>query len=412
MDIHEYLEKNQHRLIRDVQEMVRLPTINPPGRDYRQMVEWLQKRCARLGMEVVVHQVPQEMAQRAGVETPRYNLVARWEVGVGRTVHFNAHYDVVPAGGKWRFGSPFEPALHSGWLYGRGSGDMKGSIAALLMAVEALRRTGQAPAFDVECSFTADEETGGELGAGYLVRQGLIRADGAVVCEGASGSRVGVGHNGVLWLEVEIEGRAAHASSPEQGSNAFEAMAALVGRLQDFKKKLEMPARRWRDYSGQQRNPTLNIGGVFGGSAGDKVNTVPARASFSIDRRVLPTESVAQAEEELRGALARAAAGLGSVGVAVHTRLRLDPCLVEPDGELPRAFARAVQNVRRRAAGFGATRGFTDLHYFVAEAGLPGIGYGVKGEQGHGVDERVGVRDLLQTSRVYAEFMRRGLRAG
>jgi len=163
---------------------------------------------------------------------------------------------------------------------------------------------------------------------------------------------------------------------------------------------------------GQERSPTINIGGVFGGGEGDKVNTVPARARFSIDRRVLPIETVAQAEEELRQALARAAAGLRGVRVAVHTRLRLDPCLVEPEGELPRAFARAVQSVRRRTASFGATRGFTDLHYFVAEAGLPGIGYGVKGEQGHGVDERVGVRDLLQTSRVYAEFMRRGLRAG
>ncbi|MBI2505605.1 MAG: M20/M25/M40 family metallo-hydrolase [Candidatus Latescibacteria bacterium] len=409
MDVHEYIEQHQGRLVRDLQAMVCLPTVNPPGIDYRKMVDWLARRCAGLGLEVAVHQVPQEALRRAGLELPRYNAVARWPVRAAPAVHFNAHYDVVPAAGKWRCGSPFAPEVRGGWLYGRGSGDMKGSIAALLMGLEALRRTGREPAFGVECSFTADEETGGELGAGYLVRQGLVKADYAVVCEGASGNRVGLGHNGVLWLEVEIEGKAAHASSPEQGHNAFETMAELVWRLRAWKKGLQAPARRWRDPNGQERWPTLNIGGVFGGGTGDKVNTVPARAAFSIDRRVLPSETVTRAEEELRGALEKAAAPLRGVRVRVHTRLRLDPCVGEGTGTLPQAFARAVQRVRRQASAFSATRGFTDLHYFVAEGGLPGIGYGVKGEQAHGVDERVGVRELVQTARVYAEFMQRGL---
>ena len=83
---------------------------------------------------------------------------------------------------------------------------MKGSIAALLMAIRALRESGSQPAFNIECSFTADEETGGQLGAGYVVREGLCKADFAVVCEGAAGSYVGCGHNGVLWLQVDVEG--------------------------------------------------------------------------------------------------------------------------------------------------------------------------------------------------------------
>ncbi len=409
MEIHEYLEQHEGRLVRDLQAMVRVPTVNPPGVDYGKMVDWLERRCAGLGMEVAVHQVPEEAVRRAGLGLPRYNVLARWPADGAPAVHFNAHYDVVPAAGKWRCGDPFAPEVHKGWLYGRGSGDMKGSIAALLMALEALRRTGRQPAFGVECSFTADEETGGELGAGHLVRQGLVRADYAVVCEGASGNRVGLGHNGVLWLEVEIEGKAAHASSPEQGSNAFEAMAELVWRLQGWKKELQAPARRWRDPNGQDRWPTLNVGGVFGGGPGDKVNTVPARAAFSIDRRVLPNETMGRVEEELRSALGKAAAHLRGVKVGISTRLRIDPCLVESSGELPQAFARAVQRVRRRASAFSATRGFTDLHYFVAEGGMAGIGYGVKGEGAHGVDERVGVRELVQTARVYAEFMERGL---
>ncbi|MBM3278846.1 MAG: ArgE/DapE family deacylase [Candidatus Handelsmanbacteria bacterium] len=408
MDTGKYLEQHQGRLVRDLQAMVRLPTVNPPGNDYRKMVDWLATRCEELGLEVAVHQVPQEAVRRAGLGLPRYNVVTRWPVAGVPTVHFNAHYDVVPAAGKWRCGDPFNPEVRAGWLYGRGSGDMKGSIAALLMAIEALRHSGRKPAFGVECSFTADEETGGELGAGQVVRQGLVQADYAVVCEGAAGNRVGLGHNGVLWLEVEIEGKAAHACNPDQGHNAFEAMAELVWRLQGWKKELHAPSRRWREPGGQDRWPTLNIGGVFGGGPGDKVNTVAARAAFSIDRRVLPGETVAGAEEELRAAIGRAASSLRGVKVRVHARLRIDPCVVKSTGALPQAFARAVQRVRRRAAVFNATRGFTDLHYFVSEGGISGIGYGVKGEGAHGVDERVGVRELVQTARVYAEFMAQG----
>ncbi|MCC7264726.1 MAG: ArgE/DapE family deacylase [Candidatus Latescibacteria bacterium] len=408
-EVSAYIERREAGLVRDLQVMVRVPTVNPPGNDYRKLADWLAARCAGLGLEAVVHQVPEDVVRRAGLSLPRFNVLARWPVSGAPVVHFNAHYDVVPAAGQWRGGDPFAGEVHKGWLYGRGSGDMKGSIAALLMALEALRRTGRQPAFGVECSFTADEETGGELGAGHLVRQGLVKADYAVVCEGASGNRVGLGHNGVLWLEVEIEGKAAHASSPEQGHNAFEAMAELVWRLQEWKQHLQAPARRWRDPNGQDRWPTLNVGGVFGGGPGDKVNTVPARASFTIDRRVLPNETMPKVEEELRAALSRAAAPLHQVKVQVHTRLRIDPCMVAGNGVLPRAFARAVQQVRRRAATYSATRGFTDLHYFVAEGGLPGIGYGVRGEHAHGVDERVGVRELVQTAKVYAEFMERGI---
>jgi succinyl-diaminopimelate desuccinylase len=410
-DYHQYLERGEKRLVRLLQEMVRVPTTNPPGHHYREMVELLKGCCERLGMKAQVHRVPDELVQKVtgSAAWPRYNLVARWEAGKAQTAHFNAHYDVVPTAGQWKFGSPFEPGLSGDWLYGRGSGDMKGSIAALLMAIEALQESGSEPACNVECSFTADEETGGELGAGYVVRQGLVNAHFAVVCEGASGAQVGCGHNGVLWLEVELLGKSAHASRPQEGVNAFEAMAGVVGQLQDCKKKLAEVRRQYRDFDGQTRQPTLNIGGVFAGGEGDKVNTVPARAAFSLDRRVLPTERISQVEGELRRAVERAASRQRRVQCRIRAPLRIAPCVVQAGHSLPRSFARAVQAVRRRSASFRVTTGFTDLHYFVEEGGLPGIGYGAKGEHAHGVDERVRVRDLVLTARTYAEFMRRGI---
>ena len=404
---HQYVEEHQEQLLDSAQALVRVDTVNPPGRNYRAMADALLGRCQGLGLRAKVHRVPDQEVRRVlgSVEFPRYNLIARWDAGRPQTVHFNAHYDVVPCAGQWKFGDPFEPGLSAGALYGRGAGDMKGAIAALLMAVEALKATGAEPAFNIECSFTADEETGGQLGAGWIVNKGLVNADFAVVCEGAAGTQVGCGHNGVLWLEVELTGKAAHASRPEQGVNAFEAMADVVQKLQAYKAQLNAAEHRYVDFDGEARNPTLNIGGTFSGGAGDKINTVPARARFSLDRRLVPGEQLVAVERELRRAVVQAAAP----PCRVAAPLRIEPCVVNADHALPRAFARAVQAVRRRAAGYRLSSGFTDLHYFAVAGGLPGIGYGVKGERIHGVDERVRVRDLVLTARTYAEFMLRGL---
>ena len=407
--VHQYVEEHQEQLLDSAQALVRVDTVNPPGRNYRAMADALLGRCQGLGLRAKVHRVPDQEVRRVlgSVEFPRYNLIARWDAGRPQTAHFNAHYDVVPCAGRWRFGDPFEPGLSAGALYGRGTGDMKGAIAALLMAVEALKATGAEPAFNIECSFTADEETGGQLGAGWIVNKGLVNADFAVVCEGAAGTQVGCGHNGVLWLEVELTGKAAHASRPEQGVNAFEAMADVVQKLQAYKAQLNAAERRYVDFDGEVRNPTLNIGGTFSGGEGDKINTVPARARFSLDRRLVPGEQLAAVERELRRAVVQAAGSPCQVAAP----LRIEPCVVDADHALPRAFARAVQAVRRRAAGYRLSSGFTDLHYFAVAGGLPGIGYGVKGERIHGVDERVRVRDLVLTARTYAEFMLRGLEA-
>jgi len=101
-----------------------------------------------------------------------------------KTVHFNAHYDVVPVSGRWRHGNAFNPAVEDGWIYGRGTADMKGAIASIVFALQALRATGARPIFNVEVSFTADEETDSALGAGWVADHGRLRADYAVVGEG------------------------------------------------------------------------------------------------------------------------------------------------------------------------------------------------------------------------------------
>ena len=406
-----YLDGQEAQMVKGLKELVRIPTVNPPGVCYEDMTTLIGERCRSLGMAVDLHRVPDRPVLDSGEDPqhPRLNVIARLEVGAPSTVHFNAHYDVVPAAGNWQHGGPFDPQLHRGWLYGRGSGDMKGSIEALLSAIRAVRACGGEPAFNVECSFTADEETGGALGAGWIVAEGLVNADYAIVCEGAAGTRIGCGHNGVLWLEGDVQGKSAHASNPDLGCNAFEGMAELVYRLQTLKRTLRAPGRKYRDSSGGDRQPTINMGGVFGG-AGQKVNTVPGNATFTIDRRIPPNEQLADAESALRASIERAAfRGASGVRYKARSELRIDPCVIDVESELPRAFAASVRAVRRRATSYRVTTGFTDLHYFVHEGGLPGIGYGVDGRQGHAVDERLKARDLVQTAKVYTHFILNGI---
>ena len=104
--------------------------------------------------------------------------------------------------------------------------------------------------FNIECSFTCDEETGGQLGAGYIVEKGLVDADYVVICEGGTEMNIGNGHNGVLWLEIDVQGKAAHGSQPDKGINAFEKTAELVSALQRVKRGLKSPDRAFKTNDG------------------------------------------------------------------------------------------------------------------------------------------------------------------
>ncbi len=409
MSVQNYIKDNQAALCKLLQELVKIPTVNPPGENYTKIVELLEEKCKTLGMNTKVVKVTKRRAEQviSNVSThPRLNLLARWDVGAEKTVHFNAHFDVVPVSGEWRFDDPFSGKIDGEWLYGRGSDDMKDAIAALLFAIQAVQESGSKPKFNIECSFTCDEETGGQLGAGYIVEKGLITSDYVVSCEGGSEMNIGNGHNGVLWCEIDVHGKAAHGSQPNKGINAFEKSAELVLALQRVKRDLKSPDRAFKLLDGSERFPTMNIGGTFRGTEGDKVNTVPAHLTFSIDRRVTPNEKLEFAELELREAIVGACDYYPDLKADVRAILRIEPCLTDPESPLARGFADAVRTVRFHQPRFKSTAGFTDLHYFV-NTGLPGIGYGPKGEGGHAINERVYIPDLVKTSAIYATFMTR-----
>lgn len=403
-----YLDNHTSDLVDLLRRMVLIETVNPPGLDYDSITRLLTRELQTSGLRARRLSVPISVQRRTLPRDqwiyPRYNVVGFSPVKSRRkTVHFNAHYDVVPVSGQWRHASAFSGAEEGGWVYGRGTGDMKGSIACLLLALRALHAVGQQPKLNVEVSFTADEETDSLLGAGWLVENAPIRPDYAVVMEGGEGDCVCCGHNGVVWLDVLVHGKAAHGSKPEDGVNAFEKMAALTLALEAHKR--ELARRRFKTPDGKIMIPTLNIGGVFSQGRGGKINTVPADARFSIDRRVLATESVESAERELRAFLSAAARRIPQCRITIEKVSDNHPCYTPPENPLFAAMAAAVGRVRRRPTLFNVSTGFNDMHFFSHHLKIPTLGYGPAGQNHHGVDERARVVDLVKTAKIYAEFL-------
>lgn len=391
-----YLRSRESELVRFLQRLVRVRTVNPPGENYGEITALLAAALDDAGC-------PARRLRSGAGQWPRYNVLGRRNARASTTLHLNAHYDVVPVSGQWRHGDPFRPAVQGGWIYGRGTADMKGAIASIIFALRALRATGVRPRCNVEVSFVADEETDSILGTGWLVEHGGLRADYALVGEGGEGTHICCGHNGVVWVEVTVHGRAAHGSTPERGVNALEKMAALVVALEDYKRRLAR--RTFTAPDGKVMRPTINVGGVFGSGPGGKVNTVPASGTFTVDRRVLAVEDHATAERELMTCLRRAAAQVPGCRISVRKFSENFSCYADPSHAFAGAVRDAVSRAKRRTAGFMVSTGFNDMHFFAHELKIPTLGYGPGGRDYHAVDERARVRDLVDSAIVYADLL-------
>jgi succinyl-diaminopimelate desuccinylase len=403
-----YLDRHSDDLLHRLQRLVGISTVNPPGENYDAITAELTRDLTDLGLQTRRFTLSRTLLKKALPPEqhafPRYNVLAKLAApGAKKTIHFNAHYDVVPVSGTWRHGSPFSGQVDGGWIYGRGTSDMKGSIASLLTALQALRATGTLPRMNVEVSFTADEETDSVLGTGWLVEHAPIRPDYAIVMEGGELNQVCCGHNGTLWLEVTVHGRAAHGSMPERGINALEKMSALVLALGDYSRRLAK--RTFVTPEGKTMRPTLNVGGVFAPGPGGKINTVPALATFTIDRRVLAVEDQAAAERDLRAFLAAAARKIPQCKITVTKISENFSCFSKPTHPFFAAMAGCVTRVRRQPAVFNVSTGFNDMHFFSHHLNIPTLGYGPGGEDYHAVNERAKVKELVASAKIYAELL-------
>ncbi|MCX7021091.1 MAG: M20/M25/M40 family metallo-hydrolase, partial [bacterium] len=325
--------------------LVAVPTVNPPGREYHRLVAELGAEMEKLGIGLVVLFPTEAEVRRLYPESeglPRPNLLGRLRLGRKKTLHLNGHYDVVPPGEGWTR-DPFVLGRDGEWLRGRGAGDMKGTITAHLAALAALNKIGLEPSCDLEFSYVPDEESGGACGLGWLAGRGVLKAD-AGLFEGHSGPALTIANKGVLWLEIEVRGRSGHASRPYEGVNAFAGAVAVARGLLDAEPELcaaksDLPVARPEDARG-----AMTLGGKIT-SATAKVNVIPGKVSFTVDRRLLPEEDPERVQAEIEARARKALPAEEGLTLVVR-RLQLAPAVVcHADSEVANAQAGARDKV-------------------------------------------------------------------
>ncbi|HVL64788.1 MAG TPA: M20 family metallopeptidase [Actinomycetota bacterium] len=368
-------ERLQSRLAR----LVQIPSENPPGNEL-EAAELTAGYCRELGFDVELHEA----------DAGRPSVVARRSFGEGPTLAFCSHIDVVPAGDPslWRV-PPYGAVVEGDILHGRGSADAKGPIAAALEAVALLLAADVDMAGTLELDLVADEEAMGFRGAGYLVEQGIVAPDVAVVGEPTS-LRVVRAQRGANWFRIYTHGLAGHGSAPERGINAIKHMAEIVLRLEE-----ELPDVA-HDVLGA---PTLNVGTIAGG---EKVNIIPAACVIEVDRRTIPGETGESVRAGIERAVERAKERFPDLNATVESAFSCSPFEVSDTSPVVTAAIAAVGDATDRPPEIIGFRGASDAR-FLFEAGADVIVLG-PGDiaLAHTAREHISLDELAQGAVAYA----------
>ena len=364
------------------QALVATDTRNPPGQE-RLAADVARQLLEPLGCTF------EEIEPEPG----RVSLIARLGAGGERPILIiNGHLDVVPINPDGWSTDPFGGEVSDGRVWGRGTADMKGGIAAAIEAVMALGRAGIDPPCDVVFHLVADEERGGRLGTDALGKAGLIRGDACIVPEPTS-MAVCVAERGLSVIDVTVHGRPAHASEPSRGLSAIEKAAKVVLAIHGA--SFGHPAHPLLG------SPTANAGVIHGGSGH---NTVAERCVLTVDHRLLPGQSGPDAVAEIRAL----------IDAIADPDLRYDAELVTfgeaselaTDHPWVSVVRSAISSVMGRSAPIVGMTFATDARFVRNDAGVPAVVCGPGGiEQAHVDDEWVGVDALVDAAAVYATLI-------
>jgi acetylornithine deacetylase/succinyl-diaminopimelate desuccinylase family protein len=384
--------------VRVLQALVQVPTDTPPGRNAPH-AERTAELLAAFGYEAERHAVPGDEVAAYGLESLT-NLIVRRRHGDGPTIALNAHGDVVPPGDGWTH-DPYGGEVVDGKLYGRAAAVSKSDFATYTFALRALEALKQPLKGTVELHFTYDEEFGGELGPGWLLRKGLTKPD-LLIAAGFS-YQVVTAHNGCLQMEVTVHGKMAHAAIPSTGIDALQGAVAILNALYAQNALYRQVTSKVEGIT----HPYLNVGRIEGGT---NTNVVPGKVVFKLDRRMIPEEDPVEVEATIRSVIAEAAAEVAGVEIEIK-RLLLANALKPLPGNRP--LVEALQ--RHGEAVFGepiptsGTPLYTDVRLY-GEAGVPAAIYGagprtVFESNAKRADEHLVLEDLRGATKVVARTL-------
>ena len=382
-----------------LQQLVRVPTDTPPGNNAPH-AERTAELLQGFGLQAEKHAVPAQEVKDYGLESITNLIVRRTYGSGGLTVALNAHGDVVPPGEGWSH-DPYGGEIEDGSLYGRAAAVSKSDFASFTFALRALEAVAKPTKGSVELHFTYDEEFGGILGPGWLLKNGLTKPD-LMIAAGFS-YEVVTAHNGCLQMEVTVHGKMAHAAIPTTGVDALQGATKILNALYAQNTLYQQVTSKVEGIT----HPYLNVGRIEGGT---NTNVVPGKVVFKLDRRMIPEENPVEVEATIRKVIADAAAE--STGITVDIKRLLLANSMQPlAGNKP--LVDAIQ--KHGGELFGepikamGTPLYTDVRLYV-EAGIPGVIYGagprtVLESHAKRSDERVVLEDLRRATKVIARTL-------
>lgn len=410
------IDSMRDELIELTQDLIRIPSLNPPGELYRDVCDYLDTRLTRHGFDtqmIRAHDTPGDSDKY-----PAWNIIAHKSGhGPGECVHFNSHVDVVEVGQGWTF-DPFGGEVSDGKIYGRGTCDMKGGLATSIIAAEAF--IAEFPDFhgSIEISGSAGEESGGYGGVGFLAQQGFFnpeRVQHVIIPEPLHKDRICLGHRGGWWAEIETFGEIAHGCMPFLGDCAVRHMGALLDRFETelfpamAQRRTDMPV-----VPDAARSSTMNINSIHGGQPeyppeSDALPThcVPDSTRIVIDRRYLAEESY----EDVRGEIKAILDDLSKTREGFRYNLRelnhVPPTMTRRDAPIVTTVHKAITDVLGTTPEYVASPGTYDQKHVDRIGGLKNcIAYGPGLlEMAHKPDEYVGIDDMLDTAKVMAHSL-------
>ena len=408
------IESRKESLIELTQDLIRMPTVNPPCANYLEICEFLKKRLEASGFETQLIRAKGAIADSD--KYPRWNIVAKYAgKNPGDCVHFNSHTDVVEVGHGWTK-DPFGGELHDGKIYGRGACDMKGGLATSIIAAEAFIATYPDFNGSIEISGTADEESGGFGGVAYLAEKGFFKhVDHVIIPEPLNKDRVCIGHRGVWWAEVETKGRIAHGSMPFLGDCAVRHMGAVLEQLEEKlypalkDKKTTMPV-----VPDGAKESTLNINSIHGGEAEQEEDytglpspNVPDRCRIVIDRRFLIEEKLPEVKSEIYELLNNLKENRQNFDFEIRDMHEVHPTMAPKDAPVVTTISNAIKDVLGKTAEQVVSPGTYDQKHIDRIGKLDNcIAYGPGIlDLAHQPDEWIGVDDMIDRAKIMGKAL-------
>ncbi|WNC13326.1 ArgE/DapE family deacylase [Brevibacillus brevis] len=379
------IEIDRNGLIALVQDLIRIDSVNPyldaDGPGERQIARFLQERMQAGGLEVRVMPINDTAVNVIGILRGS---------GGGRSLLLNGHMDTVSA--KRMAIKPFDPLHEDGKIYGRGSQDMKGSLGAMIAAVEAVSRAQVPLSGDVILAFVADEEYK-SIGTEALVEE--YSADAAIVCE-PSDLDIGIVHKGFAWISCEVKGKAAHGSRPAEGIDAIVHTGRVLSEIERLSQQLA-----------QKRHPILGPPSVHASliQGGTELSTYPDHCRLDWERRTIPGETRQEVEQEVAGMLERLRAGDDSFQASAELFFWREPFEVSTDEPIFAALEAACRSRLGRAPDISGFSGWTDAA-LLQGAGIPTVLFGPCGAGLHGAVEYVETESLVDMANILADTIR------